>query len=171
MTGPSYSPAQTSRFTRREWLALLVFLVVCLGTSGLGAWLTNASVKTWFQTLQRPPLSPPDWIFGPVWTVLYICMAVAAWQVWCRRREVDVRGPLALFAAQLALNLSWSALFFYLQNPAAALVDIVVLWALIAATMLSFWRVRRSAGWLMAPYLAWVTFATYLNFGFWALNR
>jgi tryptophan-rich sensory protein len=98
-------------------------------------------------------------------------MAVAAWQVWCRRGQVAVRGPLTLFGAQLALNLLWSALFFYFQNPAAALVEIIILWTLIAATMVVFLRVRRSAGLLMTPYLAWVTFASYLNIGFWYLNR
>ena len=98
-------------------------------------------------------------------------MAVAAWLVWCRRHEVDVRIPLVLFSVQLALNLLWSALFFYLQNPAAALIEIVVLGALIATTLVAFWRVSKWAGLLLIPYLAWVTFATYLNFGFWVLNR
>jgi len=171
MKKTSLEPLESSRTSLREWPALLVSLVTCLGISGIGAWLTTESVRTWFPTLQRPPLAPPNWVFGPVWTVLYILMAVAAWLVWRRRHEVDVRRPLLLFSVQLALNLLWSALFFYLQNPAAALIEIVVLWALIATTLVAFWRVSRWAGLLLIPYLAWVTFATYLNFGFWVLNR
>lgn len=155
----------------RTWPSLLAFLALCLGTSAIGASLTSESVRTWFPTLERPPLAPPNWVFGPVWTVLYILMAVAAWQVWCRRHEADIRLPLALFFVQLALNLLWSALFFYAQNPGAALVEILVLWTMIVATMAAFLRVRKSAGILLIPYLAWVTFATYLNASFWYLNR
>jgi len=155
----------------RDWVALVVFTAICLAAGGVGGWLTNAAVKTWFRTLQRPPLSPPDWVFGPVWTTLYVMMAIAAWLVWRRRHAADVRVALTLFAAQLVLNVAWSGLFFYLQNPAAALIEIFALEATLVATVIAFRRIDAKAAALLLPYVAWVAFAAYLNVGFWWLNR
>jgi tryptophan-rich sensory protein len=143
----------------------------CLAVGGLGGWLTASTVDSWYPTLVRPPFSPPNWIFGPVWTTLYVLMGVSAWLVWRTRRTTDIRGPMTLFAAQLALNLAWSGLFFGLANPGAALVDIVALWAAIIATMFWFRKHSTAAAALLAPYALWVTFAAYLNAGFWWLNR
>lgn len=154
-----------------DWGRLALFVAICLAAGGVGAWLTNAAVNTWYPTLQRPPLSPPNWIFGPVWTTLYVMMAIAAWLVWRRRTATNIRVALTLFAAQLVLNVAWSALFFYLQNPAAALVDIVALEATLVATAIAFRRIDSKAAALLLPYAAWVAFAAYLNAGFWWLNR
>ncbi len=154
----------------RELVALGVAVAGCLAVAALGGAVTAQSVGGWYQTLSKPAFNPPDQVFAPVWTVLYVMMAVAAWRVW-RRREAPGRGrALALFAAQLALNLAWSVLFFGLQAVGAALVEILVLWLAILITTAAFARIDRAAAWLMVPYLAWVSFAVALNAAIWRLN-
>ena len=150
-------------------MALVVALAVCFGASAIGGLFTSASVGTWYQTLERPSWTPPGWLFGPVWLTLYAMMAVAAWDVW--RSHGATRRALALFGAQLAVNVAWSGLFFGLRSPALALVDIVLLDALIVATVVAFWRHRPRAGGLLIPYLLWTSFATCLNAAIWWLNR
>jgi tryptophan-rich sensory protein len=140
-----------------------------MGAAGVGGLFTGRSVSTWYRTLSRPDWTPPDRLFGPVWTVLYLSMAVAAWMVW-RRGTPAVTAAMAAFAVQLALNVAWSALFFGLRSPAAGLADIVLLWLAIAATIALFLRVSIPAGLIMLPYLAWVTFAAALNFAIWRMN-
>jgi tryptophan-rich sensory protein len=153
-----------------EWGALGVSLAVAYTAAGVGGWLTSKSLATWYPGLAKPSWNPPDWVFGPVWTLLYTMMAIAAWLVWRSRRSQPVRLPLGLYAVQLVLNVLWSALFFALQSPGAAVGEILVLWLAIAATLLAFLRVDRMAGILIAPYWAWVSFATILNFAIWRLN-
>jgi tryptophan-rich sensory protein len=155
----------------RSWAALAGFIGVSLGAGALGAIATASSVATWYQTLERPPLAPPGAVFGPVWTTLYVLMGTSAWLVWKHRDHPAARRTLGIFAGQLVLNTLWSFAFFGLQSPLLALAVIVPLWGLIAAYMVSAWPVRRAATWLFAPYLAWVSFATYLNAGYWWLNR
>jgi translocator protein len=147
-----------------KWLVLIGLLVLCLAVGAGAGFLTAQSVLTWFPTLIKPSFNPPSWLFGPVWTTLYIMMAVAAWLVWLRQ------GSLVLFYVQLALNFAWSLLFFGLHSPALALVDIVAMWVLILLTLLAFWKTDRRAGWLLVPYLAWVSFASVLNASIWWLN-
>jgi benzodiazapine receptor len=149
---------------------LVLFVALCLGIAALGAAVTATSVKTWYANLAKPSFNPPDAVFGPVWTVLYILMGIAAWRVWRIADRDTARGPLTLFALQLALNLGWSVVFFGLQKIGAAVATIVVLWVAILVTMLAFRTVDRVAALLMAPYLAWVTFATVLNIAVWQLN-
>jgi tryptophan-rich sensory protein len=124
----------------------------------------------WYAQLRKPTWNPPGWIFGPVWTALYTMMAIAAWLVWRRGGFAVRRVSLGLFLLQLLLNALWSPLFFGLHNPALAFVEIVMLWLAILATLLAFWKVRRGVGLLLAPYLAWVSFAAVLNFTLWRLN-
>lgn len=148
-------------------LALLGFLAIT-ALAAAGGILTPPG--EWYAGLAKPPLNPPDWVFAPVWTVLYLLMAVAAWLVW---RRTGLRGgapALAPFVAQLGANGLWSILFFGLERPGLALIDLLVLWCLIALTMLRFARVSRRAAWMLAPYLAWVSFAGYLNAGIVILN-
>jgi translocator protein len=114
--------------------------------------------------------TPPDGVFAPVWTVLYLTMAIAAWMVWLHRPIRDVAPALGLFALQLVLNVAWSALFFGLHSTAAGLAGIVPLWCAILATVVAFRRVTALAGWILVPYLAWVSFAATLNFAIWRLN-
>jgi benzodiazapine receptor len=154
-----------------SWAVLVFFIVVCFAVAGSGAIFTSGSVRYWYPTLHKPSWNPPAWLFGPVWTILYLMMAIAAWIVWCRRGLVQVNSALGLFAFQLALNAAWSPLFFGLRNPLAGLLDIVPLWAAILATLISFWRISPAAGVLLVPYWLWVSFATALNFAIWKLNR
>ena len=153
------------------WMSWIAFVVICFIAAGLGSVATASSVKTWYPQLLKPPRTPPSWVFGPVWTMLYLLMATAAWVVWRHHAEWDVRLALALFFGQLALNTAWSFLFFGARRPGEALVEIVALLIAIAATTIAFGRVSRTAFWMMVPYLCWVGYATYLNLGIWRLNR
>lgn len=150
---------------------VLAAVLLCEAVGLLAAWVTQTSVTTWYPTLVKPGFTPPNWLFGPVWTVLYAMMGVAAALVW-RRRAQDMRsqGGLLLFAVQLVLNGAWSFAFFGAQSPSLGLVVIVALWGMVAWTTERFFRVRAAAGWLLVPYLLWVTYAGALNLGIWILN-
>lgn len=126
----------------------------------------------WYASLAKPGWTPPPWVFGPAWTILYAMMAVAAWRLWRRRdaRPRASRRALALFAVQLALNLAWTPVFFGMQRPDLALAVILLLWVAIAATIVAAWKACKTAAALLVPYLAWVTFATALNAAIWRLN-
>jgi benzodiazapine receptor len=143
------------------------WLVLCFGAAAAGAQFMPGE---WYAGLKKPAWNPPSWIFGPVWSALYTMMAVAAWLVWRRGGFAGQRRPLTLFLVQLALNAAWTPLFFGLHRPGAAFAEIVLLWLAIAATLAAFRRVSRAAAWLLAPYLAWVSFAAALNFALWRLN-
>lgn len=127
-------------------------------------------VDSWYAGLEKPSWNPPGWVFGPVWTLLYILMAVAAWLVWRKAGFGGAVLPLALYLAQLVLNAAWSWLFFGLHRPGTALADIAALLVLIVIVAGMFRRILPLAGWLMAPYVAWVAFAAVLNFALWRLN-
>ena len=148
-------------------IALAISIVLVAGAASFGALFSPGD---WYAGLVKPSFNPPNWIFGPVWTALYFMMAVAAWLVWRRRDTQPVTLALAVYLAQLALNALWSWLFFGLHAMGAAFLDICLLWLLILATLVLFWRVHRWAGALLAPYLAWVGFAAVLNFALWQLN-
>jgi translocator protein len=152
-----------------------VWFVGFIGVSQLagavGSLFTVSSIGTWYEMLQKPLFAPPNWIFGPVWVLLYLFMGIATFLVFQQRgKNRGVKTALFAFAVQLVLNSAWSIIFFGMHNIAFALFEIVVLWIAIATTMLLFFRVSKVAGWLFVPYLAWVSFATYLNYAFWTLN-
>lgn len=154
---------------RAQALGLVGWLAGSFVTAAIGA-LATARAEAFYDQLSQPVWAPPGWLFGPVWTLLYTLMGLAAWLIW---RQHGFRGAavaLSLFIAQLCANAFWSWLFFAWQQGAGALVEIVVLWLLIAATLGAFWRLDRRAALLLAPYLAWVTFATALNYALWRLN-
>ncbi len=153
-----------------RWIGLVFWLAICFAVAGIGGRWTSGEIAGWYRTLKRPTIAPPNWVFGPAWTLLYALMAVAAWRVWLAGPSPARTCALSLFAGQLALNLAWSWIFFSRHAIGAALVEIWVLWVAIGATMLSFSRLEPIAAWLMAPYLAWVTFAGALNAAFWRLN-
>lgn len=160
------SPSQTGGQTGR-WLGLVLWLAV----SFIPAWTgSRFPPGDWYARLVQPALTPPGWIFAPVWTVLYALMGVAAWQVWQRAGLLAAAWPLSLYGLQLALNALWSYLFFGLRQPGLAFLDIIALWLAVLATLLAFWRYHRPAGQLLLPYLLWLSFAVYLNLGFWLLN-
>ena len=160
---------QTSTRQSAIW-GLLGFFAVSFIVSGLGGLLTASSIQDWYPGLVKPAFNPPNWIFGPVWSLLYLMMAVAAWRVWRTAGWRGARLALTLYFIQLALNLGWSALFFGMRQPAWALADCVVLLLLIIATGLRFSRHDRVAGMLFLPYAAWVAFAALLNGAIVALN-
>ncbi len=156
---------------RRRLAVYAVGIVACELAGVLGGLVTTPAIPTWYAALSKPAWTPPGWLFGPVWTVLYALMGIAAARVWLRHRGSRAgRASLALFAFQLVLNAAWSFLFFGLRSPALGLAEIVVLWAAIAALVTWWWRLERPAALLLAPYLAWVSFAAALNLAIWRLN-
>ena len=160
----------TQRTRLGDLLGLGAFVVLCLAISAIGGWVTADSVGTWYRTLQKPDFNPPDWVFAPVWSLLYLMIALAGWRVWRRRGLAGARVAMGAYAAQLALNLAWSFVFFGGQMIGIALAEIVLLLVAIGVNALLFWRIDRMAGWLLAPYAAWVAFASILNFALWRLN-
>lgn len=153
-----------------RWIGLAVFIGICLGAASLGASVTTPEIDGWYMMIEKPAWNPPDWIFGPVWTSLYLMMAVAAWLVWKPNGFKAAATGLSLFAVQLGLNVAWSWIFFRLHAPGWAFVEIVILWSAILATTVAFFQKSKIAGGLMVPYLAWVSFASVLNFTIWRLN-
>ncbi|MEO7245700.1 MAG: TspO/MBR family protein [Rubrivivax sp.] len=153
----------------RSALALLGWLALCFAVAAIGGFAA-ANASAFYATLTQPAWAPPGWVFGPVWTVLYALMAVAAWLVWRERGRVPVRGALILFVVQLAVNGLWSWPFFAWRQGGVALAEVLLLWMLIIATALAFRRIRPLAAALLLPYLAWVTLASVLNAVLWRMN-
>ena len=154
----------------RSLLALLAFVILVAVASATASSVTQPQIDGWYAGLEKPWFNPPNWLFGPVWTALYTMMAIAGWLVWRERGLRGARGALALFGLQLALNILWSLIFFGLERPGAAFVEIAALWSAVCATMIAFWRIRPLAGWLFVPYLLWVSYAAVLNGAVWRLN-
>ena len=144
-------------------VALAVSLAIAFGAAAVGGLATARSLRTWYVTLPKPSWNPPNWVFGPVWTILYAAMAVASWLVWRVRDEHEIAVALAWYAAQLVLNVLWSFAFFGLRRPRAGVAVIVTLLCAIAGTIVSFAPLSSIAAALLVPYLLWVTFATLLN--------
>ena len=153
-----------------EWLRLVAFLVACEGVGFLGGLWTAPEIRGWYRTLAKPSFNPPGWIFGPVWTTLYLLMAIAAWLVFNAPVSSARTLGLGLFLVQLALNLAWSWIFFRKHAIGAAAIEVALLWCSIGATTVLFSQVSATAAWLMAPYWAWVSFASILNATIWRLN-
>jgi tryptophan-rich sensory protein len=151
-----------------SWLALVGWILVSFAAAAIGG---VAGPGAWYAGIVKPSWNPPNWVFGPVWTVLYAMMGVAAWLVWLRRPQVPVGPALALFGVQLLLNAFWSWLFFGWHRMGWALLEMGLLWLAILATLIAFRRVAPAAGYLLVPYLAWVSFAWFLNYTLWRLNR
>jgi benzodiazapine receptor len=163
-------PATAAPAVGIQIVGLVVSVVICFAAAGLGAAVTTPQIRGWYTTINKPSWNPPDWVFGPVWSTLYLMMAVSVWLIWRRGGLRAARTPLTVFAVQLALNSLWSVLFFGMQHPGLAAIEIVILWAAILATVISFWRQSKVAGGLLIPYLLWVSFATVLNVTIWRLN-
>jgi benzodiazapine receptor len=152
-------------------IPLIALILVCQLAGLLGSFFTAPSIPAWYAGLEKPSFSPPNWLFAPVWLILYTLMGVAAYLIWERgigRKEA--RSALIIFALQLVLNTFWSLLFFGLQSPKLALIEIVILWFFIFLTIWKFAKISSLAGLLLLPYLAWVSFAALLNFFIFRLN-
>lgn len=151
---------------------IVLVVLVCVSLGLLSGLVTQDSVATWFPTLKKPIFNPPNWIFAPVWTLLYIMMGIAAGLIWTSNAdEKTMKKALGFFVIQFALNMLWSYLFFGMHNPLLALVEIILLWLMIWETYNAFRKIDKIAGLLLIPYLAWVSFATILNASIWWLNR
>ncbi|MBP3313067.1 MAG: tryptophan-rich sensory protein [Oscillospiraceae bacterium] len=153
-----------------NWKRLIICIAIPLAVGGLSALLTRGSMDI-FETVNKPPLSPPAWLFPVVWTLLYVLMGIASYLVLeAKADREETEKALYLYGIQLAVNFFWPVLFFSLQRFGFAFVWLVLLWVLILWTLLRFYRIHKTAGYLLIPYLVWVTFAGYLNFGIWLLN-
>lgn len=152
-------------------IKLIIAIALPLAVGATSGFFTATGVGTWYTTIQKPSWNPPGWVFGPVWTTLYVLMGISLYLVW----KADIGAPaknlaLGLFLAQLVLNFFWSFIFFYMEQPGWAFVEIVAMWALIVATIFAFARVNNMAAWLLVPYVSWVSFAGILNYAIWKLN-
>ena len=159
----------TRQSLKTQALGLVGWLIATFAAGSVGAF-ASARAATFYGRLSQPSWAPPAWLFGPVWSVLYLCMAVAAWLVWRERGFKGARLALWLFVIQLVANAIWTWLFFVLHAGALSMAEILVLWLLIAATVFKFWPVHRVAALLLLPYLAWVSFASALTLALWRLN-
>jgi tryptophan-rich sensory protein len=151
----------------RQTISLVGWLAFCFEASATALII---STDEWYAGLHKPFWNPPSWLFGPVWTLLYVLMAVAAWMVWREGGWKAQWRVLSVFILQWLLNTLWTPLFFGMHRDGLALIDILLLWLILAATMTLFWRVKVTAGWLLLPYLMWVTFAAFLNYSIWRMN-
>jgi benzodiazapine receptor len=155
-----------------EMLKLAASILICLGAGLVGSFFTTPSISTWYASIQKPSFNPPNWVFAPVWTALFILMGISLFLVWKQGyADRQVKIALVLFAVQLVLNIVWSFMFFGLRNPLAGLIEIVVLWISIVLTIVYFYNISRTAGLLLVPYILWVSFAAFLNFTIWRLNH
>ena len=150
---------------------LAVAVVVCFGAAAIGGAATTQGLAEWYDTLSKPAWNPPNWIFAPVWFVLYLLMSTSVWLVWRKAAIGVVTLPIACFGVQLVLNSFWSVMFFGMRQPGWAAIEIVVLWLAIAATMWLFRKHSSLAAGLLIPYLLWVSFASVLNITIWSMNR
>jgi translocator protein len=150
----------------------IICILLCLSAGGIGSAFTMSAIPAWYTTLVKPSFSPPNWVFAPAWTLLYVLMGLAAAKVWQKGlQNPQVRTALVVFLAQLILNMLWSVLFFGLRSPLYGLVDILFLWAMILVTIAQFSKVSTLAAALLIPYILWVTFASGLNLGIFLLNK
>ena len=154
-----------------NFFKLVISILICQSAGIIGSIFTANSIPTWYAELAKPKFNPPNWIFAPVWTTLFVLMGIAAFLVWSKglgRR--DVKMALGIFVTQLVLNTLWSIIFFGLQNPGLAFIEILLLWLVILATIMAFYKISKPAAWLLAPYILWVSFAVYLNYSIWQLS-
>ena len=150
----------------------IIAIAIPLLVGGASGFFTVTGIESWYQTIQKPSWNPPNWVFGPVWTTLYIMMGIALFLVWKEDTSEELKKiAIALFAVQLILNFFWSFIFFNLQQPGWALVEIIAMWFFILLTIFACAQVNKTAAWLLVPYISWVSFATILNYSIWQLNR
>ncbi|MEO0052595.1 MAG: TspO/MBR family protein [candidate division WOR-3 bacterium] len=155
---------------RRNLPKLLGSIVLPLIIGFAGSMFTRPSVDSWFATLKKPIFAPPNWLFAPAWTLLYIMMGIAFYLIWQQGYSVQLRLAFAVYALQLILNLLWSLFFFGLHSPLLGFADIVILWIVVLINIILFYRLRRAAGLLLIPYILWLTFASVLNLSIVLLN-
>jgi benzodiazapine receptor len=155
----------------KDIFVLIAAILLCEAAGIIGSLFTFSEIPGWYATLVKPSFSPPNWVFGPVWTLLYALMGISLYLIWKKGQEkIDVKLPLAIFGIQLFLNFLWSILFFGMHSPLFGLICIIFLWLSIAATILLFYKISKNAAYLLTPYILWVSFASILNASIWMLN-
>lgn len=147
---------------------LIIWIIICFIPAIIGS---QFGPSDWYQALNKPDWNPPNWIFGPVWTLLYFLMGISVWIIWKNYGLKNAAIPIGFFIVQLIFNAAWSWLFFGLENVSLAFVDIILLWTFILITLIMFWKLDTWSGVLLIPYIAWVSFATFLNYNIWQLNK
>jgi translocator protein len=153
-------------------IKLVVSILASFAASGIGSLFTFKAIPSWYAGLKKPPYTPPNWAFGPVWTTLYVLMGISVFLVWQKGLTTDGASPaFILFWIQLVLNALWSIIFFGMKSRGGGVIAIVVLWLLTLATIITSFRVSAWAGALLIPYIIWVSIASYLNIGVWLLNK
>lgn len=156
---------------RSKWISLCYFLVLCFLIQVVGSVFTTSTVSTWYPSLHKASWTPPAWVFGPVWTLLYIMIAVSGWLIYLKPVSDRRKKALTLYGIQLAFNFLWSFLFFYLKSPALGLLDILLLVFVTGWSVFVFWRISRMASLLFVPYFLWTAYAATLNGAIWILNK
>jgi translocator protein len=152
-------------------LKLVIAVAIPIAVGAISGFFTVTGVQSWYQTINKPSWNPPNWIFGPVWTTLYVMMGIALYLIWkSDSSDMLKKTAIILFAVQLTLNFFWSFIFFNQEQPGWALVEIIVMWVFILVTIFAFAQVSKPAAWLLVPYISWVSFATILNYTIWKLN-
>jgi tryptophan-rich sensory protein len=153
-----------------NWSKLILSILICLAVGWLGSIFTTAAVQTWYAGINKPSFNPPNWIFAPVWTILFILMGLALYLIMVKGKGPKAKQAQIIFSIQLVLNILWSFCFFYLHSPLAGLIEIVFLWVFILLTIIYFYKISKTAAYLLLPYILWVSFAAFLNFTIWRLN-
>ena len=153
-----------------RYVKILLSALLCLAIGGLSGFATTDAITGWYANIQKPSFNPPNWIFGPVWTVLYIMMGVALGSIWSETTKLSKSKAYTFFFVQLVLNGIWSIIFFAMENPPLAMVDILLLLIFIVLTIKAFLPINKAAAYLLIPYLLWVSFASVLNASIWYLN-
>jgi tryptophan-rich sensory protein len=155
---------------KKNIFSFLFWLLITFLAGFIGSFFTTKSIASWYQFLKKPVFAPPNWIFVPVWSILYFLMAISAFLIWKKRKETNVREALTFYFIQLILNTFWSIVFFGLKSPLFGFLEILVLWIFILLTTLKFYKIDKLAGYLLIPYILWVSFAGILNLFVWILN-
>ena len=151
---------------------LFIAILICEGTGIISGLIANTGLNAWFGTLNKPSWNPPAYLFAPVWTMLYLLMGISLWLIWKSNTPVPQKiNLIILFSLQLFLNFWWSIIFFKFHSPALAFIDIILMLTIILLTIINFSKFSKAAAWLLVPYIAWVSFATILNFTIWILNK
>ncbi|MBD3155567.1 MAG: tryptophan-rich sensory protein [Candidatus Aenigmarchaeota archaeon] len=158
------------QMNKNRWVKLVLSIMICQAAGLIGSIFTSQSVNTWYQNIQKPSFNPPSWVFGPVWTTLFLMMGISLYLILIKRMSKKVKLGIVLFGVQLVLNILWSLFFFGLQDPLLGFIEITILWVFIALTIYQFRKIDKRSSYLLIPYILWVSFAAILNLSIWLLN-
>jgi translocator protein len=153
-----------------NWLKLVISILLCQSAGIIGSFFTRESITTWYAGLIKPQFNPPNWVFAPVWMILYLIIGISFYLIWNKSNDKNIFIPVILFIIQLVLNSAWTIIFFGLKSPLLAFFEILILWILIILCIFKFYPVSVTASFLLIPYLIWVTYAAVLNYSLWKLN-